>query len=119
MPDPKLKTAMEEIKVILEKHDIGAIVLLSSQSHLEYLRQFKTSWSCMWLEPGGLVRIRWKRAEFANQADYERAAKDTIGMIAGFADAARNESDQMIKLLKVVGEKVKFSHFTREEPPNA
>lgn len=118
MPDLKLKAAMEEIKVILKNYDIAAIVLLSSESNIEYLREFKTSWSCMWLEPSGMVRVRWKRSEFASQEAYKRSAEATIGTIAGFADAARNESEQMVKLLKVIGANgIEFDHMTKEEPP--
>ncbi len=46
MPDPKLLAAMEEIKVVLHKHDIAAVVILSSQTHVEYLHEISPSWSC-------------------------------------------------------------------------
>lgn len=39
MPDAKLKEAMEEIKAVLTKHDIAAIVLLQSQTHSEFLQR--------------------------------------------------------------------------------
>lgn len=43
-PDPKLKEAMKEITRVLEKHDIGGHIILSSQSHGEYFLHLP-SWS--------------------------------------------------------------------------
>lgn len=118
MPDPKLKAAMEEIKPILAKYDIAAICLLASNSHMEFYRALTPTWACTSMSPEGFFRIKWKRAEFPDQESYRRAAENTIGMLAGFMDAARNESDQMANILRMIGGKVKFSHYTREEPPN-
>lgn len=117
MPDPKLQTAMEEIKTILKKYDIAANVLLASPTHMEFLREFKTSWSMIYVKPGG-IRIRCTRKDFPDAATFKRATEITIGTIAGFADACRNEADQMIRILQAIGKSgVEFDHRTIEEKP--
>jgi hypothetical protein len=116
MPDPKLQSAMEEIKVILKKHDIAANVVLASPSHMEYLREICPSWACLKVEDSG-IRIKALRKDYPDLGAWRKHVEVTVGMIAGFADALQNESEQMTTILVVIGKTgLSIDHFTREEP---
>lgn len=114
MPDPKLKIAAEEIKAVLQKHDCAAVVVLASETHLEYLHHVTPSWSCAKLE-GNVLRIRAKREDFASVEAHKKCLSDTIGMVVGFLDAANNTAAQMQEVACVIARQIEFSHFTKEE----
>lgn len=62
---PKLKKAMEEIKAIIAKYDIAALVVLHAPGDSEYLNAIAPSYSCMkW--NGDELRIRAKLKEDFN-----------------------------------------------------
>jgi len=119
MPDPKLKAAAEEIKSILVKYDIAAVVVLASQSHMEYLNHVIASWSCATLEKDAgrfMLRIRAKREDFPSKEAQKKCVEDTTGMIMGFADAQLHCHEMMLKVAAMIGQQVPFEHFTTEEP---
>lgn len=122
MPDVKLQAAMEEIKAVLKKHDIGAYVLLASPTHMEFLREFAPTWSCMWIEEaagGYALRIRAKRADFPSEAAHKKCLEDSVGMLLGFADVFVREKAQLDEILKMLGGNMQISHYTRDDnnPP--
>lgn len=114
MPDPKLKIAAEEIKAVLLKHDCAAIVVLCSESHLEWLHHVTPSWSCARLQDG-VLRIKAKREDFPTVEAQKKCVTDTIGMVVGFLDAANNTAAQMTEVARLLATKIEFSHFTKEE----
>lgn len=121
MSDPKLKAAMEEIKAILTKHDIVAVVFLSSPTSIEYLHQLQASWTCMRLETvehGQLLRFRNKAADYPDKETRTRILRDSVGTVAGFADACRHHADKLEELMAQIGRTVAFEHMTKEEPPS-
>lgn len=44
--DPKLKKAMEEMKAILKKYDIAAVIILHRPGFSEFLNEITPSYSC-------------------------------------------------------------------------
>src|ERR1700752_106117 len=104
MPDPKLKAAMEEIKVILKKHDIGAVVLLSSPDEMEYLAQLDPTWSCIRFD-GEQIRIRCLLQDYPAKDVQKKTLEDSVGMLAGFCDIMNNLQEGFMGILKLVGEK--------------
>lgn len=84
MPDVRIKPAVDEIKAVLEKHDMAAVVFIASPTHVEFLYRLEASWTCIRLEPAGL-RIR---ANSKDPAQVE-ALRVSCGTLAGFSDAAR------------------------------
>lgn len=114
MPDPKLKTAMEEIKAILDKHDIAAVVQLQSQQGGEFLYWLSPSWSCVTLTDEGQCRV--KAAAKTGGPEEKQRLVDAIGMLMCFHDAAKKTQENMNQVVEmIVKHGVKFSHFTREE----
>ena len=120
MPDPTLLTAMEEIKAILLKHDIAANVILSSRTHMEYLRQLQTSWNALSVEPHGdgfAVRFRCKRADYPTREAWQEALRLSVGTLAGFKDALEADTTAMKELLIMCGESMQIDHVSRDEGP--
>lgn len=121
MPDPKLKTAMEEIKAVLKKHDIGGVVVLASETHMEYLHEIAPTWSCVRFEAGegGVygVRVRALAKDFPSKQAHQKCLSDSIGMIMGFANALEHSRELMMVIIRMVGNKIPFEHMTKHEPP--
>ena len=119
MPDEKLKTAMEEIKGVLKKYDIGAAVVLASETHMEYLNEITPTWSCCWFEklPDGTLglRIRSQREDYPSLAAQKKCTEDTVGMIMGFADAQIAMHEMMLSAAAQIGKVLPFDHSTRDE----
>lgn len=84
---PKLKTAMEEIKEILRKHDIAGIVVLHTPGHGEYLNHVSPSYSCANIDNlHGRFQMRGKKIHFQNEADRHNKLRDTSNMLSMLAD---------------------------------
>lgn len=77
--DPKLKQVAVEIRAVLEKHDVGAFVTLTSPTHSEFVMHLP-SWSGLSLENDDQgkprLRIRIKKEE-------KQKAEATVWMVAG------------------------------------
>jgi hypothetical protein len=80
---PKLKKAIEEIKEVLNKHDIAGFVILHTPGFSEYLNHVTTSYSCAQVTPEG-VRLRLKGSEVGKEKA-QQLALDTFNMIVHFA----------------------------------
>ena len=109
MPDPKLKEAMEEVKAILAKHDIAAIVVLASQTHGEHLYHVNPSWSCVKLE-GDALRIKAQRQDFPDLETQKKCVTESVGMLAVFMDVANIASKNMESMLEVIGQHIEFTN---------
>jgi hypothetical protein len=95
---PKLKNAMEEIKAVLKKHDIGASVILHTPGFTEYLNHIDTSYSCLTFE-GDQLRIQTKGRSYQHKTD-------SINMVSHFAEISTMMGDGYTNLLKMIQEKV-------------
>jgi hypothetical protein len=92
--DPVLKQAMEEIKSVLAKYDIGGHVVLSSKSHGEFLFHFPTWSKAQWQGP----EIRFK----AKGKDEDGTIASTVfffQMVHQRCGRAFMHCDEMLKLL--------------------
>jgi hypothetical protein len=78
---PKLKMAMEEIKAIISKYDIGAVVVLHAPSFVEYLTRINPSYSCASFIENG-IRVRAKTEDFGGSVEIRnQKLKDTANML--------------------------------------
>lgn len=59
---PKLKNAMEEIKLIIDKYDIAACVVLHTPGFSEFLNKIDPSYSCAKIKllPDGTEGVHFK-----------------------------------------------------------
>jgi len=107
---------MEEIKVVLHKHDIAGVILLASPTHTEYLYEFSTTWSCAKLE-GPQLRIRAKREDFPTEEAHVKCVTETIGMLAGFGNVMARGLEAMTHVLKALGQQFEIAHEDKHGPP--
>jgi hypothetical protein len=116
MPDPKLKTAMEEIKVILRKHDIGAVVMLASPTHTEYLYELGPTWACVQVQ-GDQIRVRAHHSDFPSTAAQRQAVTDTASLFLGLRDASELAVDNLSRIVAMLAPHLDITHFSRHEAP--
>ena len=118
MPDPKLQEARKEIERICNQYDIGAVVVLASESHLEFLHKVDPSWSCAQIEHIGTkvgIRIRSKLEDYPSKDAQKKCMEDTIGMFIGFIDALTFSAEQMKGVAGMVAQKMEITHWTKFE----
>lgn len=78
---PKLKQAMEEIKSILAKHDIGAMVVLHTPGHSEFLNKLNPSYSCI-IQTGDNIRFRSKLADYGGDKQaWQKKTTDSLNLL--------------------------------------
>lgn len=78
---PKLKKAMEEIKMLMLKYDIGGLVVLHTPGHSEYLLRIDPSYSCAKFE-GDNIRIKAKLKDFnGDKNKWEEKVAGTSNML--------------------------------------
>jgi hypothetical protein len=114
--DPKLLAAMEEIKAILVKHDIAAIVLLESQTHGEWLNHITPSWSAATMfrdEKGEGIRVRCLAKDYPSKEAHAEALRLTSGMLMGFLDGAARIQRDMEAILGPLAAKIGIEHVTK------
>lgn len=104
---PKLKIATEEIKQILQKHDIAASVVLHTPGFSEYLLHITPSYSCAWLENGG-IRVRAKKEDYnGDEAMRNKRLTDTVNMIRLLSDTTGQNALALLEVAdhidKVIG----------------
>ena len=78
---PKLKKAMEEIKGIIKRYDVGAVVVLHLPNNSEFYQQISPTYSCA-KHNGDHVRIRAKLADFNGDKEaWTKKVTDTSNML--------------------------------------
>lgn len=121
MPDPKLQQAMEEIKAILTKYDLAALISLGGETHHEHLTAVTPSWSCVKLfrDDQGRIGIRVKalRADFPSLEAQRECVTKTVGMFVTFHDIARKHQQNMENLLVSINKQIQFNGKSIDEPP--
>lgn len=95
--DPKLRTAMAEIKNILARFDIGAAVVLQSETHTEFEMHLEPSWSLIrFVRDGDALHIK---LHFSKKEQLTQ----TVGMIYSFRDVCAlifRHCDQIAKQIE-------------------
>lgn len=115
MPDPTIKPAIDEIKAVLAKYDMAAIVFVSSPTHTEFLLKVNTAWSVMRSDGNVGIRFRAVAADFPSKADQKRAIEISTGVVMGFADACRNTAIVLDRLTASLGSHFDISHISRRD----
>lgn len=108
---PKLKNAMDEMKEILIKYDIGGSIILHDPSgHSEYLLKIDPSYSCARFE-GDYLRVKSKLTDYDGDKDAQKKSlTDTINMISHIKDISRNTASQLNTLEDKLKGFVDFEH---------
>lgn len=100
---PKLKKAAEEIKQILEKYDIGAILVLHTPGNSEYVMKIDPSYSCAFID-GEMLRVRAKlQQDFkGDKTAWEKKITDTANMLSLLTDTGQHIVTQVGKIKDLV-----------------
>ncbi|RDY57697.1 hypothetical protein [Flagellimonas nanhaiensis] len=80
-PELKLKTAAEEIKDILRKHDIAASIVLHTPGHGEYLNHILTSYSCAYQYQDDSIHFYSKKKDFKSVEEQAKQQGETANML--------------------------------------
>lgn len=79
---------MEEIKAILAKHDIGAMVVLHTPGYSEFLNKLNPSYSCI-IQTGDHIRFRSKLADYGgDKKAWERKTTDSLNLLQCITETA-------------------------------
>lgn len=113
MSDPKLKQAVLEIKEILLKHDIAAVIHLQSPAHCEFYYHLTPTWSCASFSESG--EFRFKAAVHTGGPTEKERGRVTAGMLLGFLDMAERQTGDMHKVAMMLAKHMEISHWTRDE----
>ena len=109
---PKLKKAMEQIKVILEEHDIAASVILHTPGHSEYFNKINPSYSCVSFE-GEKLKIQARLTEDfnGNKETLKETISNTSNMLKLLSDVTGRMSLSFFEISDELAEVVSSQHF--------
>lgn len=107
---PKLKKAAEEIKEILEKYDIAAIVALHSPGFSEYVTSISPTYSCAKVLDGG-AGIHFKTTHLPTKSAKSQMIKDTANMFHLLGVTACMETLKMKQCSEVFNDKFDIEHL--------
>ena len=121
---PKLKNAMKEINEILNKHDIGGLVILHTPGHGEFLMKVDPTYSCAKLN-GNEMRVRAKLQEDFNgdKEAWTKKITDTVNMFETFFEVGMMMVENVARMDDLLKTKVevlpgKPSSFTTSQTQN-
>lgn len=118
MPDPLLKTAAEEIKAILKKHDIAGMMMLQSPGGAEFVRVIDPKWSCVKIQDtpmGPAIRIKAHHSEFPSKEAQKVCVEWTIGMVFAFHHQAEQDMKSMAQLIEILSRQFDISNWIRDD----
>jgi hypothetical protein len=114
--------AIEEIKEIVKKYDLAAMVAVSSPDEIAYLKAISPSWSCAWVEPvpgGGVaIRVKAKLADFPSRDAQKKTVEVTVGMFMGFQNFLEATAFEMSQIVTLLSRHYPdITHWERHNPP--
>jgi hypothetical protein len=110
---PKLKIAAEEIKQILEKHDIAGVIVLHTPGYGEHILHLMPSYSCVKHDPLGL-RVRAMAADFnGDTAKRDQVITDTANMMSLFSEIVGRMWMQLDQMSQVLDKATGAEHYDK------
>lgn len=109
MSDPNLKTAMAQIRAILNEHDIGGAVTLVSPTHCEFYFHLSPSWSICYFN-GPELRFRARRRDFTTAEEQQRCVELTVHLIHQIRDMNVQSFTQMERVIDMLKEHFDIDH---------
>lgn len=116
----RLKIARSEIEGILQKHDLGAVVVLHTPGMTEFFYDVTPSYSCVWIdEAAGQLRMKSKAADYGGDKDaqlLDQAA--TANMIHGLAADLENAAGMFGSIAPFIDQKLRAEHTVATHRPD-
>ena len=108
--NPRLKKAADEIKLILQKYDIAANVILHTPGHSEYLLHITPTYSCAWLE-NDMVRFRARKQDYnGNAMMRDKKIADTLNMLRLLSDTAGKNALALMEVADQFDKKIEADY---------
>lgn len=112
---PKLKIAMEEIKAVFEKYDIGGFAVLHTPGFAEFFSKVDPSYSCAKFEhlPDGQtgVRFRSKLADYDGDKEaWHTKTSDTVNLLQNVVDAAAPTMMVFMDMIEALQKQLKIEN---------
>jgi len=96
MADKNLKKAMEEIKFILDRYDVGGSIALTTKSDIEYFYKLNPSWSIISHNlKTGEVRVKALLEDYDNKEKQLTAITDSANMVLGMREMSQTIHQHM------------------------
>jgi hypothetical protein len=104
---PKLRTAMDEIKAIIRKHDIAAVVVLHTHGNGEHFIKVDPSYSCAKILTfvKGESGISIKSNEIPKEKKHQ-VITDTVNMFGILCDLVGEKAMALIKINEMLEKKL-------------
>lgn len=114
---PKLKMAMEEIKAIISKYDIGAMITLTDEKEFtEYLNRLDPSWSAIRAEGDKVTLLVNPEHYGGDKEKRNKAVAATLGMLDTFIERSGITFMQYENLAKQLKDQNIDWHSARRGP---
>lgn len=115
MPDSRIKPAMDEIKAVLEKHELCGVIFVASATHTEFLYRLDAPWTCMKHEGSEGIRFRALLAEYPSKDAQKKAIEVSTGVIMGFSTVCTNTAAVFDQLALALGQKFEITNWNRRD----
>lgn len=109
---PRLKKAAQEIKEILDKHDIAGVVVLHTPGNSEYLVKLDPTYSCVKTENGGYrIKSNLQEDHKGDKQEQIKVQKETANMLNLLSTTVANIALPIMEMSETM-DKVTNAHHT-------
>jgi hypothetical protein len=112
---PNVLKAAEEIKAILKKYDLAAMMDIHGPRSSTFVRVIDPSWSCAFFEEmgdGGVcVRFRSKLKDYPSKEAQKACQAETAGMLIGFHRQALRDAEAMKVIIQMLNDHLEITSF--------
>lgn len=98
---PKLKRVMAEIQAILDKEEIGGLIVLHLPGHCEYNAHLTPPYVCL-RRVGDGYRLQSKKEDYANQEAKREAEANTANMLELIGMAGSKSAIEILNMSEAV-----------------
>lgn len=105
MPDPVLDLAAKEIKAVLDKHDLAAVLVLHSPTSILHMHAISPAWSCAWIDEIGEFHMRALPKDFRTEEHRKATIERTITMLFGLSSQTDSVAGTMREIKAMLSEK--------------
>ncbi|MCP1384860.1 hypothetical protein [Runella salmonicolor] len=115
---PKLKRVMAQIKDILQKEDLGGMVVLHTPGYSEYLLNLTPSYSCLKVEKDQ-IRVLSKLTDYdGDQKQQIQHQANTANMLSLITETAVNQTRVLMQVSNAVDVVVGAEHGKLRHRPH-
>lgn len=107
---------MKEIRAVLRKHDLAALVIIGSPTHTQFLIEPETSWSVAKFEqlPDGTTGMRI-RAKHNDPPERREKLRLTTGLVLGWIAGIDEVQKALQWMAMELGKKIGIEHVDRND----